>query len=222
MIRDMEGNVVPVGKTIRKMEECFFTTTLPGWMQLNGNGGQSSKVVLPHEDYGYIQVSTGAAIDSEASIDLLPNGVDMSKIKEIVIELDSLVFSSNENDIEFYLQLYSADKNNGICFFGSKDLTKGSYMRAKNETSPALDIEVFYYNILRLEEWKRRKNLVMRVRNNGTIIIGEGDNTFLEYKFTTTRLNLQKVLYPKVLVKTKVDSSQWMRISRVGLTLFHN
>lgn len=221
MIRDMQGEVVPYGKTARKIEEVFLTDNLPSWLVVNGDTGYSNTVVLPHQDYGYFELKTGNQIGNKATLNLLPNGVDMTKVKEIIVEMDSLVFSGNENQMEFSVQLESADELYGFAF-----LTRGtignSFIRGKNGAADPLNIHVDNFNILTKDEWKRKKNLQVRLRDNRTIVLGGYGDTFMERAIVPDRMNIQRVLYPKLIIETKENIAHYLRLSKISITLIHN
>lgn len=220
MLRGMTGELIYTGKTLRTIQECFIETTeLPSWMTLSGTAPTIEFVDLTN-DYGGIRLKTGAALNNVATINVLPSGIRLDKLKEFILEVDSLVF--NSPNIIFEISLLNASGTKGFRFADhSSDDAIGTIMAAKHwqngETSKRL-----HYDALDNDEYKRRRNLKLHVRSDMTIAMSEGDSVFGQFTFATTQVTLDEVLFPKISVKTTAAADNYCKFSRVGVTLVHN
>ena len=220
MLRDMEGNIIPSGKTKRTLEETFlYTKDLPGWMELKGNGigTPSFEVVGIAESYGYLELQTGENINSSSILHLLPKGVSMEHINEVIFELDSVSFSTDYN-MEFAVILRDDSNQNGFSFFANRGVVYFDVRSGGSRT----DKNIAHYPILRLSEFKRRRNLRLSVRKSGLATLFEGDIVVAQVKFEEGQMDLSKVLYPRVMVKTHENKINYLRVSRIALTIVHN
>lgn len=219
MIREpFTGKVIPVGKTAKKIEENFMIgETLPSWMSLSGENATYSISPLS-SGYGYLQINTGSNSNNIATLNLFPTGIKMGDIKEIKIELDSLIFSGSESSIVFNLSIKNAANNKGIDLYVDNNDAKVVFLL----TSPGNVKYSLPYDLIRNTEWKRRRNLFMILRADGTVAIGEGDNVFYENKFSPSELDTNDIMLPQLGIKTLSAVSQYMRISRIAVSIQHN
>jgi len=219
MIRDMNGNIVPFGKTHRKIEETFmFSTTLPSWLTVTGTGATSS-IVLPHTDYGYLQVNTGATANNVSTLNILPSGIDMTKCKEIILEIDSFVTSENEDHMELYFNMNNGAGNKGISLITQKSVNATlPFVKVR----PSNALQPINYNIIQGSEYNRRKNIVIRLRSDKTYVLMECDNVVFEYAIPAENIDIDAILLPQIAIKTLANEANYFRLSRVAISIIHN
>lgn len=222
MIRDLNGDIIPLGKTIKKVEENFLTsTTLPNWLDFGGNGAPEQRIVGLESDYGYFEMKTGAATGDSAKLNIFPNGINMTNIKEVIIELDSLVFSSGSN-IEFFLQFQSPSAHISLRSLPS-NYNNTTLFDIRNDDTEVRDLfQIKQYPIIPLNEYKRRRNIALRLRHDGTLVLSSHDIVVAEYKMSSKQFNPNKIYHPELIVKTLDNTAKWLRISRIGVTIIHN
>ena len=216
MIRDIHGNILPLGKTIRTLEETFLgITTLPSWLTVTGEYGVNSAIVGPEADYGYLQVNTDTFNNNVATLNVLPTGIDMSKVKEIILSVDSLVYS--DQTVNIFISIMDMDVTKGVTI---QEKDNAVEIVGRNATSSYTVLT--NYRIKGLSEFKRRRNLILRLRSDGTVSLLEGDNVCAEVKLTSAQMDLSGVLYPSISVQTMNSAPQYLRLSRVALSIIHN
>lgn len=216
----MQGNIIPAGKTARKIEETFLTVkTLPSWLTLTGTGTPTSNIVGIESDYGYLELKTSAAVGDSAQFNLFPNGVKMDNIKELIIDLDSLCFSSAGDKARFYLNITTSENSNGASLSSERTVTK---LTARNNYVQTAK-EVMQYPILQLDEHKRRRNISMRVRNDRTVTLLEGDNVIAEHQFSASEMAISgSIIKPRIVLVNDTAAQNWIRFSRIAVTVVHN
>jgi hypothetical protein len=218
MIRDFEGNIVPLGKTARTLEENFLgITALPSWLTVSGSGQFSHSIVPPNADYGYLQLNTGTSQYSSVELNILPAGIDMSKIKEVILEFDSLKFSNtSQSELHYFVELKGTDT--GVTLRSDTD-NIGSTIRTAY-VGGTLDTDINYDPITK--DGTASRNLSLRLRADGTFVLAESGYVLLEKKFDNTQLNLSGVIFPKLSIMTRNAGSKWVRLSAARLTIIHN
>jgi len=214
MIRDMQGDILQAGKTIRTKEETFLgISSLPNWLTVTGRGATSSIAGL-ETDYGYLQINTGSDVSDVTVLNIFPNGVIFDNIKEIILSLDSLVFSSAS--IIFFMSIMNVGATKGVTI---EDRAVNTAIVGRNVSKVTIPTN---YKMLGSSEFQRRRNISLRLRSNGTVALLEGDNVFAEKTFTTAEMDLNGVLFPQIAIQTDVAVSNYLRLSRIALTIIHN
>lgn len=224
LIRDFNGNIIPLGKTIRTISEPFFLGTLPGWMTVTGDTGYSYSIAGPDTDQGYLQVTAAAGVGNRAFLNLFPNGLNfvqttgIPKIKEVIIELDSLVFDSA--NLTFYVDLRDASGQNGFLLTAVGNNPQSVTITGYNANTPTT-VNVNYDILYQLDVPERsyKRNLVCRFQWDGTYILAEGDSVFCAGKFTSSQINTNYLLYPKVWIYNSDTASHYFRVSQVSCSV---
>lgn len=210
MLKDMNGQPIPFGKTTKTLEENFLgTTALPSWLTFEGTGTHA--IVPPNVDYGFLQLSTGEVANDTVTLKILPNGVNMNYVKELILELDSFCFDTSFTGLQYFINFVTADSQNGFTFYGQTSVLRGRKAGVVTEKTANYALEQ-----------NRRINLTFRIRNDGTVVLMEGDQIVFEYRFTTTEMDIKKLIYPSFLIRTLDGTKKTVRFSRVALSLVHN
>jgi hypothetical protein len=220
MLRGMNGELIYTGKTLRTVEECFIeTSALPNWITLTGTAPAIEFVGLTN-DYGGIRVMPGATLNNVASLNVLPSGIRLDKIKEFILEIDSLVFSSP--NCVFEISLMNAARTKGYRFADySTNEAMGTIIGATHWANGEKSFRC-YYDALASDEFKRRRNLKFHVRSDRTFAMSEGDSVFAQYTFSNTEASFDEILYPKISITTTAAADNIFKISRVSATVVHN
>lgn len=223
MLRDTQGDVIPLGKTSRKIEETFLnTTTLPSWLAFSpGSTGVSTyRIVGIEEDYGYFEMKTDALTNSGAKLSIFPNGINFNNIKEVIIELNSVVFSSGSS-LEFFFQF--ANPTSFVSLRSLPAYAKKTVLDIRNDSAGVRDVKnINHYPIIDLDEYKRKRNFSIRLRNDGTFVLESENIVVAEYKMSTAQFNKDRVYFPELTIKTVDSNAKWMRFSRIAATIIHN
>ncbi|MBJ6364153.1 hypothetical protein ACFOQM_23305 [Paenibacillus sp. GCM10012307] len=227
MIRDAWGEEIPFGKTAKRVEENFMlATTLPSWVSVTGTGTPTHTISPLESSYGYLEVKTSAAADDTAILNIFPNGISFSpNIREIRLEFESLFFSNGTPNINVFLEMTNSGKTKG--FAVSSTPTEGDDTRIKTFTSSGAktDSVLKQHPLLNLGEWKRRKNLELRLRSDGTVILLECGNVFYEKRFSASEMDIggSFILRPRISIRNIPGSTtRHFRVSKVALTVIHN
>ncbi|RYM02808.1 hypothetical protein EWH99_10770 [Sporolactobacillus sp. THM7-7] len=216
MIRDLHGNIIPMGKVIRTLNENFLAISeLPNWLEVSGStSGYNYSIVGPDIDYGYLQLTTPTIQNSDCVLSILPSGINMDKIKEIVLSVDALVFESA--DVEFYLELV-----NGTYKGVSLACENGGYTDIRIRKADGVYSIPVNYDLLGMNGFKRKRNITLRIRSDKKIVLMEGDSVFFEKTVNDAAIN--GILYPRMVIKNmSSDQSQFLRISALSLSIIHN
>lgn len=217
-MRDLQGNTIPSGKTTRKIEETFLgSTTLPSWMTVTGDNNFNFTIVPPQTDYGFLEVKTGNSVNNQATLNIFPNGINMQKIKEVKIEIDSLVFLGDHATSVFTMEI--SDTSKGVQIVAEGHTVK---LKVKN---PTQTLEwVIPQNWLYPGEWDQRKNIALSIKSDGTVALLESGTVVLKKKFTSEEMDITGILFPRLTVK-KINTNAYgysFKTSRVGFSLIHN
>lgn len=223
IVRDLKGEIVPVGKTYRKLEENFLgVKTIPSWM-INSSG--SYTISTTETTQGYLQLSTGANLDDKAEIRFL-GGINMNYIREIVLKLDSLYFSHGDATIDIHISMQS-NTNTGVSFSQRYSGHMGDapeLMRFIARKNPDINTEKRINYILAAKgEYKRRKNLSFHLRSDRTVYMMENDVVVAMYRFSDAEMDLDEPVVPRIIIQTKeAGTAVSMYVSRVELGIWHN
>ena len=220
MIRDIDGNIVPFGKVERKLEECFLGSALPAWLTVTGTG--SGSIVLPHVDYGYYQLTTGETVNNLVTLNILPTGIDMTKFKEIKLDIDALVFGSNEETVDFFVGMIDSAVDRGFTIQHLFTGTVGYAFDVRTRHTTGDTVQEINYDLMANGDWQRRRNLTIRLRSDSTISLAENDSVFWEKTIPSTEMLLNGVLLPTISLRTRTAGAKYVRFSRIALTLIHN
>lgn len=220
MIRDISGNIVPVGKTARRLEECFLYNYSPSWITQSGDVGYAHTMSYPHESHGYIMYETDSATNSEMTVNVLPDGVNMETCEEISLTIESLYFNSINGNVKFCL-----------C---NDAMTKGFYLEVQQANAAKLvflsDLngateEEIAYDILDSGEYKRRRNITLKLRKDKTVILLEGDDVIYEKQISSDNMVSYDILKPRIEVVnliTSTTASYKCYMSKIALEIQHN
>lgn len=213
MFRDLQGNIIPFGKTKKTIEENFIlSNSLPNWVTINNENNYSISGI--HESRGYIKILTPKNSSGNTTLNILPLGVNIDHIKEIEIELDSLVFDSS--NLNLYISFYN-EVGDGIEL--SDRYTTFNVIAKKDGISTTKTIP---YNLRNVAGYNKRRNLNITLRDDRTLILSEEDSVIYEYQFTESEVSLNGVLYPKIIISTTESVQHNMQFSCIKLSVSHN
>lgn len=213
MLRDLNGRIVPLGKSERKLEVNFLTeTALPSWITLTGTG--STAITTPDIDCYGLQINTGAAVNDAPSLNLLPNGINfgsnVGQFREVILEVDSFYVSAGPSSIQTFLGM-----NGTNCGAIVKTLAQQCSI-VKADTTQVQKVSSFQH------DQQRKTNIRVRLRCDGTIAIIEGDTVGWEYKSPANEMGVNGILKPAIVIKNLTAGAKWGRIARIALRLIHN
>lgn len=119
----------------------------------------------------------------------------------------------------------NSSKNKGFSL--SSTPTEGEDTRIKTYKSSGLSVDsvLKQHPIINLGEWKRRKNLELRLRSDGTVILLECGNVFYERKFSSSEMDLSSsfILRPRISIRNIAGTTaRHFRLSKVAVTVIHN
>lgn len=210
MLKDLNNKRVLTGRTERTITESFFFgSSLPPWLTVTGAG--TYNIIPPHQDYGYLLVETGANTNDEVKLNILPGGIDMSKVKEVTLTLKSLVPVGDFSDFSFYFDLMDTGRQNGISI----------YNMFKTVRAYKDGVYVLQSPFYSLSE-NKRVNISITLRSDGILSISEEDGVVFELKYPTTQLNTSAVLFPCISLKNTSGSVRSFKLSEVSLSIVHN
>lgn len=214
MIRDLEGNIIPYAKTKKTIQENFIlTNTLPSWLTISNTNNYSIKGI--NEGRGYLEVLTPTNNSAgNTTLNVFPLGINFSEIKEIQLELDSLVFDSS--NLNLYISFYNSS-GDGIEL--SDRYSTFSLIGKKNSVATT---KIIPYNLRNFAGYNKRRNLNIVIRDNGTISLSEGDSVIYEYQFAQSEVGLTGVIYPKIIIATTEAIQHKMQFSSIKLSVSHN
>lgn len=217
MIRDINGEILPYGKTKRTIEETFLaTTTLPSWLTINGGTGFGYEIIPPSTSRGYLSVKTpNANNNGNVTLNILPNGIHMGHIKEIVLELDSLVFDSDK--INLYISFQNSASTAGV-----EISDRYTTFNAVGKIGGVATNQKVNYHLRDFAGYNKRRNLSIRIRDDRTVILAEGDSVFFEHQFTPSQLKIDELIFPRIIAATTESVNHYVNFSRIAFSVIHN
>jgi len=223
IVRDLNGEIVPVGKTYRKLEEPFLgIKTIPSWMN---NTFGSYSISTPKTTQGYLKISTGLNLNDKAEIKLL-GGICMDYVKEVMIKMDSFYFSHGDAMMDVCVSLQSKS-NAGVSFgqqyskhIGDNPELMRFIARKKPNVNTARKVN---YTLTANGEYKKRKNISFHLRNDRTVYMMENDIVVAEHQFSSEKMDLNDPIEPSITIHTKkAGIAVSLYVSRIELGIWHN
>jgi hypothetical protein len=218
IIRDIDGNIVPMGRMSKRIEEGFFGTSLPSWLAVTGTStaAPTNQLVDMTAATGGIRLNCAANINSTIYLGMFPNGLKFDMFKEIIIDVNFNVWNVNSN---FRFELLNAGKTKGVKIEDDSSQLKVYPCHSVNGFGAAT---LAHYKVISGGENNKRHSLRFRLQSDGTVVIGTQDTIFFEKKFSPSELQMDDILFPKIGIINRVSGSYTMNISKIAAEVVYN
>lgn len=223
IIRDLEDKIVPLGKSSVQANATFFDSALPAW--ITAGTGATISYDLPHQSSGGMRITSGTAQNAEAFVNIFPSGIAFgANFKEVIFYFEAFGFS-NVNT-RFVFEFLNSARTHGFKI-SDPSADETTYVETLHPTGGTTSTNASY-QIMRNDEYKRKRNFCVRIQWDGTVAFGEYSGDIEHYvfvkKYPTTQLDMNQIFLPRVgIVNLRTDTNTTsVRFRRVGVTLVSN
>lgn len=227
LLRDEMGEIIPLGRTIRVLDEVFIPgTALPSWLVCDLGTASFGSGVSGTTNPGQVTIATAAANNAFAR---LKTSFTMAapQYKEIIWTIGGLI-ADTDGQINYWFSI-SADGNAGGVDLYHDPSTDTALLRTTLNGSGVNGTYATNYRLIdgapAMGMARHYRNLTMRLRPGtattpAEVIILEDDHDMITCDISSTFQNVTN-LRAAITIQTRDGTAHNFKISRATLTLIH-